>query len=83
MTLLNETEDRKPLMTNPVDPKDQVTLEELSTSSMWEAAALVEVLEKKGKFQKGTGSARVTPEVIEPENPFTNVHNEHGVWYNN
>ncbi len=43
MTLLNETEDRKPLMTNPVDPKDQVTLEELSTSSMWEAAALVEV----------------------------------------
>jgi len=70
-------------MTNPVDPKDQVTLEELSTFSMWEAAALVKVLEKKGKFQEGTGSARVTPEVIEPENPFTNVHNEHGVWYNN
>ncbi len=32
-------------MAEPLDPKDLVTLEELATSTMWENAALVELLE--------------------------------------
>ncbi len=35
-------------MAEKLDPKEIVTLEELAISSMWEMAALVEVLEKKG-----------------------------------
>ena len=40
-------------MAESLDPKDIVTLEELALSSMWEMAALVEVLEKKGLLPKG------------------------------
>ena len=40
-------------MAERLDPKEIVTLEELSISSMWEMAALVEVLEKKGLLLKG------------------------------
>ena len=39
-------------MTEQLDPKDIVTLEELGISNMWETAALVEVLEKKGLLTK-------------------------------
>ena len=35
-------------MAKPLDPKDLVTLEELAISTMWESAALVELLECKG-----------------------------------
>ncbi len=41
-----------PLMAEKLDPKEIVTLEELAISSMWETAALVEVLEKKGLLPK-------------------------------
>ena len=34
------------------DPKDLVTLEELTISNMWEVAALIEVLEEKGVMKK-------------------------------
>jgi len=40
------------LMAEKLDPKEIVTLEELAISSMWEMAALVEVLEKKGLLTK-------------------------------
>ena len=39
-------------MAEKLDPKEIVTLKELAISSMWEMAALVEVLEKKGLFTK-------------------------------
>ncbi|MEC4670967.1 MAG: hypothetical protein VST66_03690 [Nitrospirota bacterium] len=39
-------------MAEKLDPSDIVTLEELAISSMWEMAALVEVLEKKGLLTK-------------------------------
>ncbi len=35
-------------MASQLDPNDLVTLEELTISNMWEVAALIEVLEKKG-----------------------------------
>ncbi len=35
-------------MTEPLDPNDLVTLEELAISNMWETSALVELLERKG-----------------------------------
>ena len=35
-------------MATPFDPNDLVTLEELTISNMWEVAALIDVLEKKG-----------------------------------
>ena len=39
-------------MAHPLDPNDLITLEELALSNMWETAALVEVLEKKGLLTK-------------------------------
>jgi len=39
-------------MASPLDPKELVTLEELTISNMWEVAALIEVLEKKGVLTK-------------------------------
>jgi len=39
-------------MAQPLNPKDLVTLEELTISNMWEVAALIEVLEKKGVMKK-------------------------------
>ena len=39
-------------MAEPLDPTDLVTLEELALSTMWEIAALVEVLERKGILTK-------------------------------
>ncbi len=39
-------------MAEQLDFNDLVTLEELATSSMWEMAALVEALEKKGLLTK-------------------------------
>ncbi len=39
-------------MAEKLDPNEIVTLEELAISSMWEMAALVEVLEKKGLLTK-------------------------------
>ncbi len=39
-------------MAKSLDPNDLVTLEELAISGMWEMAALVEVLEKKGLLTK-------------------------------
>ncbi len=40
-------------MADQLDPKEIVTLEELAISNMWEMAALVKVLEKKGLLPKG------------------------------
>ena len=39
-------------MAEKLNPKEIATLEELSISNMWEMAALVEVLEKKGLLTK-------------------------------
>ncbi len=39
-------------MAKSLDPKELVTLEELTISNMWEVAALIEVLEKKGVMKK-------------------------------
>ncbi len=39
-------------MAEKLDPNEIVTLEELAISGMWEMAALVEVLEKKGLLTK-------------------------------
>ena len=39
-------------MAEKLDPNEIITLEELALSSMWEMAALVEVLEKKGLLTK-------------------------------
>ncbi len=39
-------------MAHPLAPNDLVTLEELTISNMWEVAALIEVLEKKGVMTK-------------------------------
>ncbi len=41
-------ESRKVRMTDPLDPKELATIEELAISTMWGLAALVEVLERKG-----------------------------------
>ncbi len=35
-------------MANKLDPKEMVSIEEIAVSNMWEIAALVELLEKKG-----------------------------------
>jgi len=37
-------------MAESLDPKDLVTLEELAISTMWENAALVELVERKGSY---------------------------------
>ena len=42
-------------MAEKLDPKEIVTLEELAIPNMWEVAALIEVLEKKGLLPKGMG----------------------------
>ncbi|MEC4679395.1 MAG: hypothetical protein VST67_01695 [Nitrospirota bacterium] len=39
-------------MAEPLDPQHLGTLEELALSNMWEVAALIEVLEKKGVMKK-------------------------------
>ncbi len=39
-------------MAQPLDPNALVTLDELALSTMWENAALVEVLERKGILTK-------------------------------
>ncbi len=39
-------------MASPLNPNDLVLLEELTISNMWEVAALIEVLEKKGVIDK-------------------------------
>ena len=39
-------------MAEQLDPNDLVTLEELAIFNMWEGAALIEVLEKKGLLTK-------------------------------
>ena len=39
-------------MAEPLDPNALVTLDELATSNMWETAALVELLERKGILTK-------------------------------
>ncbi len=39
-------------MAEPLDLKELVTIEELAISSMWEMAALVESLERKGILTK-------------------------------
>ncbi len=36
------------IVTEPLDPNDLVTLDELAISTMWETSALVELLERKG-----------------------------------
>ncbi|MDA2910338.1 hypothetical protein MYX04_05355 [Nitrospiraceae bacterium AH_259_D15_M11_P09] len=39
-------------MAEKLDPKEIVTLDELAISNMWENAALVELLERKGILTK-------------------------------
>ncbi len=39
-------------MAEQLDPNDLVTLDELAISNMWENAALVELLERKGILTK-------------------------------
>ncbi len=40
------------IVTEPLDPNDLVTLDELATSNMGETSALVELLERKGILTK-------------------------------
>jgi hypothetical protein len=40
-------------LVQPLYPKEIVTIEELAISNMWEVAAVIEVLEKKGLLPKG------------------------------
>ena len=40
-------------MATPLDPNDLITLEALTIANMWEVAAVIEVLEKKGILPKG------------------------------
>ena len=40
------------IMAEKLDPKEIVTLDELAISNMWETAALVELLERKGILTK-------------------------------
>ncbi len=40
------------IMAQPLDPNDRATLDELALSTMWEASALVELLERKGILTK-------------------------------
>ncbi len=53
-------------MAEPLNPNETVTIEELAISSMWEMAALVEVLERKGVL---TGQEAL--EMIEEVRPRT------------
>ncbi len=39
-------------MAEPLDPNDLVALDDLALSNMWENAALVELLERKGILTK-------------------------------
>jgi hypothetical protein len=39
-------------MASPLDPNDLVTVQELTISNMWEVAALIQGLEKKGLLTK-------------------------------
>ncbi len=39
-------------MAEKLDPKELVTIKELAISNMWETAALVELLERKGILTK-------------------------------
>ncbi len=39
-------------MAGPLDPTNLVTLDELALATMWETAALVELLERKGILTK-------------------------------
>jgi len=40
-------------MSSPLNLQNHVTLEEFTIANMWEVAALIEVLEKKGLLPKG------------------------------
>lgn len=40
-------------MAEKLDPEDTVTIQELAMSSIWETAALVELLEREGLQPKG------------------------------
>jgi len=68
-------------MATPLNPNDLVTLEELTISNMWEVAAVIEVLEKKGvmtkqdilteirELRKMNPTARTPREFDEPTEP--------------
>jgi hypothetical protein len=70
-------------MAEPLDPKELVTSEEQSISNMWEIAAIVELLERKGvctkqevldmiqELRRRNPAAVPTPEAM-PE-PYLNV----------
>jgi len=69
-------------MASPLDPNDLVSLEELTIANMWEGAALVEVLEKKGVMKKQDileairELRKMNPQArtpLELDNPSTNV----------
>ena len=63
-------------MADKLDPKQLVTTEELAISSMWEMAALVEVLERKGICTKQEvldmiqELRRKNPTAVPPPEPF-------------
>ncbi len=46
-------------MAEQLDPKELVTVEDLAVSTMWEVAALVEVLERKGLLTRQDVLARI------------------------
>lgn len=63
-------------MSETLDPKELVSIEELAISSMWEMAALVEVLERKGICTKQEvldmiqELRRKNPKAVPPPEPF-------------
>src|SRR5207244_10471604 len=64
------------LMADKLDPQQLVTTEELAISSMWEMAALVELLERKGICTKQEVLDmiqelwRKNPNAVDPPEPF-------------
>jgi hypothetical protein len=63
-------------MAEKLDPKELVTIEELAVSSLWEMAALMEVLERKGLCTKQEvldmiqELRRKNPQAVPPAEPF-------------
>lgn len=63
-------------MAEKLDPQELVTIEELTISTMWEMAALVEVLERKGLCTKEEvldmiqELRRKNPTAVPPPEPF-------------
>ncbi len=59
-------------MAEPLDPKDLIAIEELAIFSMWEIAALVEVLKRKGNYGErfSSNGCEVRPSCTQYQTPL-------------